>query len=47
MTTSAVMNFMKQQGFAPEAPDRAALRFRGLLVGGSGSIATSFRNGAR
>lgn len=31
MTSSPVMNFMKQQGFAPEAPDRAALRFRGLL----------------
>lgn len=30
MTSSAVTNFMKQQGFAPEAPDRAALRFRGL-----------------
>ena len=30
MTSSTVMNFMKQQGFAPEAPDRAALRFRGL-----------------
>ncbi len=31
MNTSAVTNFMKQQGFAPEAPERAALRFRGLL----------------
>ena len=30
MTSSSVTNFMKQQGFAPEAPDRAALRFRGL-----------------
>lgn len=30
MTSPAVMNFMKQQGFAPEAPDRAAARFRGL-----------------
>src|SRR5882672_10827992 len=30
MTSRAVTNFMKQQGFAPEAPDRAALRFRGL-----------------
>jgi len=30
MTSSTMMNFMKQQGFAPEAPDRAALRFRGL-----------------
>ena len=30
MTSSPVTNFMKQQGFAPEAPDRAALRFRGL-----------------
>ena len=30
MARSAVMNFMKQQGFAPEAPDRAAQRFRGL-----------------
>ena len=30
MTSSAVTNFMKQQGFAPESPDRAALRFRGL-----------------
>ena len=30
MPASPVMNFMKQQGFAPEAPDRAALRFRGL-----------------
>lgn len=26
----AVTNFMKQQGFATEAPDRAALQFRGL-----------------
>ena len=31
MARSPVMNFMKQQGFAPEPPDRAALRFRGLL----------------
>jgi len=31
MARSAVMNFMKQQGFAPEQPDRAALRFKGLL----------------
>jgi hypothetical protein len=31
MARSAVMNFMKQQGFAPETPDRAALRFKGLL----------------
>lgn len=31
MPRSAVMNFMKQQGFAPEPPDRAALRFKGLL----------------
>src|SRR6266480_2495571 len=30
MTSSAVTNFMKQQGFAPESPDRAALQFRGL-----------------
>lgn len=30
MTSGAVTNFMKQQGFAAEAPDRAALRFRGL-----------------
>ena len=30
MTSRAVTNFMKQQGFAPEAPERAALRFRGL-----------------
>ena len=30
MARSAVMNFMKQQGFAPEPPDRAAQRFRGL-----------------
>ena len=30
MTSSAVTKFMKQQGFAPEAPERAALRFRGL-----------------
>ena len=31
MTSSTVTNFMKQQGFGPEAPERAALRFRGLL----------------
>lgn len=31
MARSAVMNFMRQQGFAPEPPDRAALRFKGLL----------------
>lgn len=31
MISSSVLNFMRQQGFAPEAPDRAALRFRGLL----------------
>ena len=30
MMASPVMNFMKQQGFAPEPPDRAVLRFRGL-----------------
>src|SRR5438034_10218112 len=30
MPRSAVMNFMKQQGFAQEPPDRAALRFKGL-----------------
>ena len=30
MARSAVMNFMKQQGFAPEPADRAAQRFRGL-----------------
>src|SRR5207249_11524397 len=30
MSRSAVMNFMKQQGFAQEPPDRAALRFKGL-----------------
>jgi len=30
MARSAVVNFMKQQGFTPEPPDRAALRFRGL-----------------
>jgi Domain of unknown function (DUF4395) len=30
MARSAVMNFMKQQGFAPEPPDRATQRFRGL-----------------
>ena len=30
MARSPVMNFMKQQGFAPEPPDRAALRFKGL-----------------
>src|SRR5881394_1788347 len=30
MARSAVMNFMKQQGFAQEPPDRAALRFKGL-----------------
>src|SRR6266516_3232711 len=30
MARSAVMNFMKQQGFTPEPLDRAALRFRGL-----------------
>lgn len=42
MPSSPVMNFMKQQGFAPEAPDRAALRFRGLqfqpLVVGSAML---------
>src|SRR4029077_8626498 len=31
MARSPVMNFMKKQGFAPEPPDRAALRFKGLL----------------
>ena len=30
MARSPVMNFMKQQGFTPEPPDRAALRFKGL-----------------
>ena len=30
MARSAVMNFMKQQGFTQEPLDRAALRFRGL-----------------
>src|SRR5437879_13197611 len=30
MARSPVMNFMKQQGFAQEPPDRAALRFKGL-----------------
>jgi hypothetical protein len=30
MARSAVMNFMKQQGFAAEPPDVAALRFKGL-----------------
>jgi len=30
MARSPVMNFMKQQGFAPEPSDRAALRFKGL-----------------
>jgi uncharacterized protein DUF4395 len=30
MARSAVMNFMKQQGFMQEPPDRAALRFKGL-----------------
>lgn len=30
MTSSAVKNFMKQQGFGPESPEGAALRFRGL-----------------
>jgi len=30
MARSAVVNFMKQQGFTPEPPDRAALRFKGL-----------------
>jgi uncharacterized protein DUF4395 len=30
MPHSAVMNFMKQQGFTQEPPDRAALRFQGL-----------------
>ena len=30
MARSPVMNFMKQQGFAHEPLDRAALRFKGL-----------------
>ena len=30
MARSAVMNFMKQQGFTPEPPDRTAQRFQGL-----------------
>jgi hypothetical protein len=30
MARSTVMNFMKQQGFTQEPPDRAALRFKGL-----------------
>src|SRR3977135_4721123 len=30
MQRSAVTNFMKQQGFTPERPDRATLRFKGL-----------------
>ncbi len=30
MARSSVMNFMKQQGFTQEPPDRAALRFKGL-----------------
>jgi len=30
MARSAVLNFMKQQGFTPEPPDRATLRFKGL-----------------
>src|SRR5256714_12009015 len=30
MARSAVMNFMKQQGFTQEPPDRANLRFKGL-----------------
>src|SRR3989442_5967073 len=30
MARSAVMNFMKQQGFTQEPPDRAALRFKGV-----------------
>src|ERR1041384_379606 len=30
MARSPVMNFMKQQGFTPEPPDRAILRFKGL-----------------
>src|SRR2546422_2242353 len=30
MARSPVMNFMKQQGFTQEPPDRAALRFKGL-----------------
>jgi hypothetical protein len=32
MARSAVTNFMKQQGFTAEPPDRAALRFTGLQV---------------
>src|SRR5437868_13896505 len=30
MARSAVMNFMKQQGFTQEPPDPATLRFKGL-----------------
>src|SRR5713101_4110592 len=30
MAPSPVMNFMKQQGFTPEPPDRATLRFKAL-----------------
>ncbi len=30
MARSPVMNFMKQQGFTQEPPDRATLRFKGL-----------------
>ena len=30
MPRSAVMNFMKQQGFTQDPPDRATLRFKGL-----------------
>src|SRR5947208_16767074 len=30
MARSAVINFMRQQGFTQEPPDRAALRFKGL-----------------
>ena len=30
MARSAVLNFMKQQGFTQEPPDRADLRFKGL-----------------
>jgi hypothetical protein len=30
MPRSTVMNFMKQQGFTQEPPDRTALRFKGL-----------------
>src|SRR4030081_1404240 len=30
MARSTVMNFMKQQGFTQEPPDRATLRFKGL-----------------